>query len=57
MVPADYGYVSTIQRMARNLFGAELAFAQSDDADYDEDADRLDIPIYAFDLIVANECH
>ena len=51
-------YVSTIQRMARNLFGAEGSFAQvAGDADIEEDADRLDIPIDAFDLIVADECH
>jgi type I restriction enzyme, R subunit len=49
-------YVSTIQRMARNLFGAEAAFPQTDDGDHD-DSDKLDIPIYAFDLIVADECH
>lgn len=51
-------YVSTIQRMARNLFGAEAAFGQRrDDAESEEDADRLDIPIHGFDLIVADECH
>ena len=51
-------YISTIQRMARNLFGAEGSFAQSrGDADIEEDADRLDIPIHAFDVIVADECH
>lgn len=51
-------YVSTIQRMARNLFGAEGSFEQMDgDADIEEDADRLDIPIHAFDLIIADECH
>src|ERR1700693_1266894 len=51
-------YVSTIQRMARNLFGAEGGFAQSrGDPDVEEDADRLDIPIHAFDLIIADECH
>jgi type I restriction enzyme R subunit len=51
-------YVSTIQRMARNLFGAEAAFAQSaGDPDTDDDADKLDIPIHAFDLIIADECH
>ena len=51
-------YVSTIQRMARNLFGAEAAFPQSpNDPDYDEDAEQLDIPIWAFDLVVADECH
>lgn len=51
-------YVATIQRMARNLFGAEQSFPQSSgDADFDADADRLDIPIHAFDLIIADECH
>jgi type I restriction enzyme, R subunit len=50
-------YVSTIQRMARNLFGAEAAFPQTQDDSDPDDADKLDIPIYAFDLIVADECH
>jgi type I restriction enzyme, R subunit len=51
-------YVSTIQRMARNLFGAEAAFPQdTTDPDYEDDADKLDIPIHAFDLIIADECH
>jgi type I restriction enzyme R subunit len=52
-------YVSTIQRMAINLFGWEGAFAQTtSDPDYeDEDAARLDIPIHAFDAIIADECH
>ncbi len=51
-------YVSTIQRMARNLFGAEGCFAQSGgDAEGEDDADALDIPIHAFDLIIADECH
>jgi type I restriction enzyme, R subunit len=51
-------YVSTIQRMARNLFGAEGSFEQQDgDPDIEDDADRLDIPIHAFDLIIADECH
>jgi type I restriction enzyme R subunit len=51
-------YVSTIQRMARNLFGAEGSFGQAaGDAEIEDDADRLDIPIHAFDLIIADECH
>ena len=51
-------YVSTIQRMAMNLFGAEGSFGQTDgDPDLEDDADRLDIPIHAFDLIIADECH
>jgi type I restriction enzyme R subunit len=51
-------YVSTIQRMTINLFGREQAFSQdSSDPDYEEDAERLDIPIHAFDVIIADECH
>lgn len=51
-------YVSTIQRMAINLFGRQYSFEQnSSDPDYEEDADVLDIPIHAFDVIIADECH
>jgi len=51
-------YVSTIQRMAINLFGWQNAFAQQEgDPDIEEDASTLDIPIHAFDLIIADECH
>jgi type I restriction enzyme R subunit len=52
-------YVATIQRMAINLFGFENAFAQDQsDPDYEDDpTDRLDIPIHAFDVIIADECH
>lgn len=51
-------YVSTIQRMAINLLGAERAFPQAaGDAETEDGADKLDIPIHAFDLIVADECH
>jgi type I restriction enzyme R subunit len=49
-------YVCTIQRMAINLFGRQAAFEPGDDLG-DEDAEQLDIPIHAFDLIVADECH
>jgi type I restriction enzyme R subunit len=49
-------YVSTIQRMTINLFGRDAVFALGDEA-IDEDAERLDIPIHAFDLIIADECH
>jgi type I restriction enzyme R subunit len=49
-------YVSTIQRMAINLFGRDAIFGTGDEA-IDEDADKLDIPIHAFDVIVADECH
>lgn len=68
VLPADYllnpnsaqtfVYVSTIQRMTINLFGFQNAYSQSSsDPDYEEGADQLDIPIHAFDLIIADECH
>ena len=49
-------YVCTIQRMAINLFGRQAMFAQGDD-EAEDDADLLDIPIHAFDVIIADECH
>ncbi len=49
-------YVSTIQRIAFNLFGRE-AILDFGDETIDEDADRLDIPIHAFDVVIADECH
>ena len=53
-----YVYVATIQRMAINLFGREGSFElKPDDPDIEDDADRLDIPIHAFDVIIADECH
>ncbi len=49
-------YVSTIQRMTINLFGKE-AVAGLGDPEVEDDAELLDIPAHAFDLIVADECH
>ena len=49
-------YVSTIQRMTINLFGRNAIFAAGDE-ELDEDASQLDIPIHAFDLVIADECH
>jgi type I restriction enzyme, R subunit len=49
-------YVSTIQRMTINLFGRDAVFGGGDEP-IDDDAEKLDIPIHAFDLIVADECH
>jgi type I restriction enzyme, R subunit len=49
-------YVSTIQRMTINLFGRDAIFDIGDEA-IDEDAEKLDIPIHAFDVIIADECH
>lgn len=51
-------YVSTIQRMAINLFGRENSFTHSEsDPEIEDDANKLDIPIHAFDVIIADECH
>jgi type I restriction enzyme R subunit len=49
-------YVCTIQRMAINLLGRGAAFELGDD-ETDDEADKLDIPVHAFDCIVADECH
>jgi type I restriction enzyme R subunit len=49
-------YVCTIQRMAINLFGRGAAFGRDEEGD-DEDADRVEIPIHAFDVVIADECH
>lgn len=50
-------YVCTIQRMRINLFGKEGMFSESGEYDAEDDADKLDIPIHAFDTIIADECH
>lgn len=53
-------YVSTIQRMSINLFGKGGMFGvskQGDDEDNEEPENALDIPIHAFDVIIADECH
>jgi type I restriction enzyme, R subunit len=49
-------YVSTIQRMTINLLGRNAVFAAGDE-ELDEDAGKLEIPVHAFDLIIADECH
>lgn len=51
-------YICTIQRMAINLFGREGSFPQSaGEPELDADAEPLPIPIHAFDVIIADECH
>ena len=51
-------YVCTIQRMRVNLFGWQNSFESADqDVDDERDAAKLDIPIHAFDVIIADECH
>jgi type I restriction enzyme, R subunit len=52
---SSFVYVSTIQRMTMNLFGRSAVF--TDEEAIDDDVEQLDIPIHAFDLIVADECH
>ena len=49
-------YVCTIQRMAINLFGREVLLGIPD-GEAEDDAVKLSIPIHAFDVIVADECH
>ncbi|MBL8756740.1 MAG: DEAD/DEAH box helicase family protein [Planctomycetes bacterium] len=49
-------YVCTIQRMAINLLGRQAIFGLGDEH-IDDDAERLSIPIHAFDAIIADECH
>jgi type I restriction enzyme R subunit len=53
---AAFVYVSTIQRMAINLLGRNAIFGIGGE-EIDDDADRLDIPIHAFDVVIADECH
>lgn len=48
-------YVSTIQRMSMNLFGRGKGI--KGEGETEEDADLLNIPIHAFDIVIADECH
>ena len=52
-------YVSTIQRMTINLFGKGAVFNPTDgDPEDVDDEDRIEgIPIHAFDVVIADECH
>ncbi len=49
-------YICTIQRMAINLLGKDAVF-KGDDEDDESDAAKLNIPIHAFDVVIADECH
>lgn len=54
--PGDaFVYVSTIQRMAINLYGRQGMLEGLGETE--DDAEQLNIPIHAFDLIIADECH
>lgn len=51
-------YVCTIQRMAMNILGRNAAGVLGAEGEaLDEDADKLQIPIHAFDVVIADECH
>lgn len=50
-------YVSTIQRMAINIFGTDAVFGEDTASTEEEDAGQFDIPSHAFDLVIADECH
>jgi type I restriction enzyme R subunit len=49
-------YVCTIQRMAINLFGRGAIWS-GEGNEIDDDVEKLDIPIHAFDVVIADECH
>ena len=51
-------YVCTIQRMAMNVLGRNAAAILGAEGEApDDDADKLPIPIHAFDVVIADECH
>jgi type I restriction enzyme R subunit len=53
-----YVYVCTIQRMALDLAGPRGLMLGSGDDDIEEaEGPHLDIPINAFDVVIADECH
>ncbi len=56
---AAFVYVSTIQRMAINLFGRGAVPFRPDEPLEEDDAEahRINIPIHAFDFVIADECH
>jgi type I restriction enzyme R subunit len=44
--------------MRINLFGREGMFSEiPGESELEDDADKLDMPIHAFDLVIADECH
>ncbi len=50
-------YVSTIQGLARKLFGRQAAAELGDEPLDDDDDELWKIPIHAFDVVIADECH
>ena len=54
----SFVYVSTIQRMTINLQGKYSNVSEDDmNEEYEIDAEKMNIPIHAFDLIIVDECH
>ncbi|MGV8088102.1 MAG: type I restriction-modification enzyme R subunit C-terminal domain-containing protein [Methanomicrobiales archaeon] len=54
----SFVYVCTIQRMTTYLLGPNAGRAYGiEDEPIEEDAGRLNIPIHAFDIVIADECH
>jgi type I restriction enzyme R subunit len=49
-------YICTIQRMAVNILGRGAVPGLGEE-ELDPDVEQLDIPIHAFDLVIADECH
>ena len=49
-------YVCTLQRMSMHLLGPQLGGGGGDE-NLEADAERIDIPIHAFDVVIADECH
>jgi type I restriction enzyme R subunit len=49
--------VCTIQLMRSMIFGRDEFSIITGDEEVESDVDRLDIPIHAFDIIIADECH
>lgn len=50
-------FVCTIQLMRSMLFGREEVEPITGDEEYEAEVERIDIPIHAFDVIIADECH
>jgi len=51
-------YVCTIQRMTSQILGPDASrLYDITDEPVEENVDRLNIPIHAFDIVIADECH
>jgi len=50
-------YITTVQYMQSKLFGDRIQFDKGLDADREVNFEKFDIPIHAFDCVIADECH